>query len=381
MPLIDLRAQAKRRSTSQLLKHMQSFSLDIRGSAGVWFFSPAGGRFHEKYAQDFTMEEILEKAAGLARYGLRAVEGHYPNEVNDETIPLFQNLQRETGIRLVTVVPNLFYERQFEFGALSSPIPKVRRAAIRRVKETLQLNNELDTDFAIVWPGIDGYENNFGINFYAARDRFASGLAEAMNEVPGVRIALEPKPYEPRGRILYGTTPEAILCCEKVEGMLRNEKNLNILKRGHALMAMNPEVGHMLMAFEDAAYSFSLAMEYGRLAHTHWNSQPLGNYDQDLNLGVVSPEQAEAAMYALKMCGYSGYFGVDIWPGRMPVEQALINNMDMLKAINDRIDRLDHEKILACTEKPDQNRGVLEALLIRARYGDGKLSRTPQVVL
>lgn len=59
----------------------------------------------------------------------------------------------------------------------------------------------------------------------------------------------------------------------------------------------------------------------GRLAHVHMNSQPLGNYDQDLNVGVVEWQQAEGVMYSLKMAGYEEYFGIDINPERMPVKR------------------------------------------------------------
>jgi len=103
------------------------------------------------------------------------------------------------------------------------------------------------------------------------------------------------------------------------------------------------------------------------LAHTHWNSQPLGNYDQDLNVGVVSPEQLEAMVYTLKMYGYRGYMGLDINPERMPVDVALRNSMDAISAANDRINEMDHESILESHARPEQSRGWLEAYLIRAR--------------
>ncbi len=362
----------KRRSPEEMIRHLEKFKLDLKFSAGVWFFAPGGGRFHERYVDDLSIEERLNKAGDLADYGLAGLEAHYPNEVNEDNIDLYKDLEKASGIRLITIVPNLFYERQFEFGALSSPLPKARKAAIDRTKKTLKLNMELKTDFAIVWPGIDGYENPFGIDFLAARDRFASGLAEAMDAVPGVRVAEEPKPYEPRGKIIYGTTPEGMLMAQKVESMLKAEENRNILKEGHALVGLNPEVGHVLMGYEDLPYAFSLVMEYGKLAHTHWNSQPLGNYDQDLNVGVIGPEQTEAALYVLKMHGYSGYIGIDINPERMPVEQALKNCMDGLRAANDRINSLDHEKVIRSTSVPDKNRGWLEAYLIRARARNPK---------
>jgi xylose isomerase len=376
--------QAARRSPEEMIAHLKSFELDLRFSAGVWFFFPGGGRFHDAYVEkpgsDEWLDAVFEIAEPLAEHGLCGLEAHYPNEVNEENIERYVEFGEQTGIRLITIVPNLFFESRFEWGALSSPIPEVRRRAIERCKTTFELNKRIGTDFSIVWPGIDGFENAFGMDLMAARDRFCEGLAEAMDAVPGVRVAEEPKPYEPRAHILYGTTPEGLLMGMKTECLLKDPANREALDCGEALVGMNPEVGHVLMGFEDLAYAFSLVLEYGRLFHTHWNSQPLGNYDQDQNVGAISPEQAEAALYVLKMHGYDGYFGIDINPERMPVGRALINCMDALKAMNERINRLDHEKIVACTTRPHKNRGLLEALLTRARAPQGvALSPMPEV--
>ena len=377
MPMVDLRSQKTRRSGAELVKHLQSFDLDLKFSAGVWFFAPGGGRFHDRYVPKKPMEQILDEAVALKPLGLAALEAHYPAEVNEENLDLWQGFLRDSGMRLLTVVPGLFFDAQFEFGSLSSPVPKARAAAIARTKRTLELNRELGTDFAIVWPGIDGYELSFGQNHIAARDRFAEGLAEAMDAVPGVRICIEPKPYEPRANILYGTTAEALLLCGKVEKLLGHDANKAILAEDHALMGLNPEVGHVMMAFEDLAYSFSLVMEYGRLGHTHWNSQPAGNYDQDQNVGVIAPEQAEAALYALKMQGYGGYFGIDINPERMPVERALVINMNALRGMNERINGLDHARIVEMVENPQAHRGELEDCLVRVRWGGGGMVELP----
>jgi xylose isomerase len=366
MALRDLRSQAVRRTSEELVRHLKSFHLDLKFSAGIWFFSPPASRFHDRYKPIIDIRERLDIAAPLKDYGLQGLEAHYPNEISEDNLDLWKQFARDTGIKILTVIPLLFYDAQFEWGSLSNPIPEVRRVAIDRTKRALRLNKELDTEFAVVWPGIDGYESAFGMDLRAARDRFAEGLAEAMDAVPGVRVAEEPKPYEPRGHILYGTTYEGILLGLKVEALLQNPENRRILGEGHALMALNPEAGHMLMGYEDMAYSYGMAMEYGRLAHTHWNSQPLGNYDQDLNVGVLSPEQTEATLYALKMYGYAGWFGLDVNPERMPVDVSLKNCMDAIRAANDRINDLDHESIIWATEHPDQARGWLEAYLVRS---------------
>lgn len=367
MPLQDLRPQAAKRGAAEWLAHMNSFRLTPKFSAGIWFFSPPFSRFHAKYQPDLTIEQRLEIAAGMGRSGLSALEAHYPNEINEANVQVWRQFSAQTGIRVLTICPLLFWDEQFEWGSLSNPLEAPRRAAIERVIATLRLNRELDTDFAIIWSGIDGYENSFGHDFAAMRERFASGLAEAMDAVPGVRIAFEPKPYEPRGRILFGTTPEGLLLAHDVESRLKNPTNRALLEQGHNLVCMNPEIGHVLMGYEDLPYAFSWPLGEGRLAHSHWNSQPLGNYDQDLNVGVVAPEQLEALLYTLKMHGYDGYMGVDVNPERMPVETALRNSFDAVRAAVDRIESLDHEAIWSVIARPDLNRGWLEAYLIRAR--------------
>lgn len=367
MALPNLNYQQIRRKPDEMIRHLNEFALELKFSAGIWFFSPAGSRFHDKYRPDLDIERRLEIAARLVPDGLSGLEAHYPTEINEANLDLWKKYCADSGLRILSVVPQLFYDARFEFGALSSPLEAVRHAAVQRTIECLQLNEDLDTDFAIVWSGIDGYENPFGMDLIAARDRFAESLAEAMDMVPGIRLAFEPKPYEPRGRHFYGTTPEGLLLAMKVESLLRNDRNRELLRQGQPLVALNPEIGHMLMAYEDLPYAFSQIMEYGRLAHCHVNSQPLGNYDQDLNVGVVAPEQLEAALYVLKMHGYRGYFGIDINPERMNPAPAIVNSMDAIRAANDRVNHLDHERVVWAVNHPDKARGWLESYLIRMR--------------
>ena len=367
MPLHDLRPPAEPRSPEALIDHLNTFEMNLEFTAGIWFFSPADTRFHGKYKEDVELEERLEIAASLKDYGLVGLEAHYPNEVNEDNLDIWLDFQRDTGIRLVTVIPLLFYDPQFEFGSLSNPDEQIRQNAIERTKGAFSMAKQIDADFSVIWAGIDGYENPFGIDMAGMRRRFYTGIAEAMDAVPGVRVAFEPKPYEPRGRILYGLTPEGNLLAHQVEGELQNEENRRLLDEGHKLFCLNPEIGHVLMGYEDLPYALSWPLSEGRLAHTHWNSQPLGNYDQDLNVGVIAPEQMEAGLYTLKMHGYDGLFGIDINPERQPVDVALKISMDALRAANDRINAIDHEAVIEATMDPANKRGFIEAYLIRAR--------------
>ena len=370
MALIDLRSQKVVKTKDEMLKHLKSFRLEPRFSAGVWFFYPGGSRFHEAFIEKGSIQDILDKVAALYDCGVVdssfGLEAHFPNEVNNELIDKYKNLQKETGIKLITIVPNLFYEKMFEFGSLSNPNPKVRKTAINRTIKSLELNKELNTEFCIVWPGGDGYENPAGTEFYLMWNNFEKGLAEAMDAVPGVRVAIEPKPYEPRGNNIYRNTANGILMTRNVEAHLSSKENKKILNEGHVLVGLNPEVGHVLMGHEELAYSFASILREGRLAHTHWNSQPLGNYDQDLNIGVLGLDQMYAALLVLKMYGYRCRFGIDINPERMPVEKALVLNINALRAACDHVNKIDYDRLVEAMYSPEQNRGVVEDVMTRA---------------
>lgn len=366
----DLRSQKIERNAEEMLKHLNDSELKPRYSAGVWYFYPPGGRFHEAYVDKGSIEDILAKIGWLYDEGFIdssfGVEAHYPNEVSQDNVDLYRDFTKETGIRLITVIPNLFYDRVFEFGSLSNPDPKVRSYSIDRLTESLKLNKELKTEFAVIWPGIDGYENAFGFDFYGMWRRFEEGVAEAMDAVPGVRVALEPKPYEPRGNNIYRNTANGLIMARNVESILRAEENLAILEDDHALVGLNPEVGHVLMGHEELAYALASILREGRLAHTHWNSQPLGNYDQDLDVGVLGLDQMYAALLVLKMHGYEGFFGIDINPERIPVERALVLSMNALDAACAHVNELDYERLVEAMYKPSENRGVVEDVLIRS---------------
>ena len=346
-----------------LIRHLNTFSLDLKFSVGIWYFTPGGGRFHDRYVSEANVARRIGMAAGLAEYGVTGIEAHYPAEVNSENFHLYRRLEKETGIRLVAIPFSHFFEKDFEFGCLSNPNPAVRRKALKIAVEGLKLVKTAGANCAISWPGIDGYLYSLGTIFPYMWDWFEGGMAEAMDEVPGVRVAIEPKPYEPAPNNIYRTTAEGILAAQRIERRLKNPENRELLKAGHALVGLNPEVGHVRMGYEDCAAAFSLVGHEGRLAHTHWNSQPLGNYDQDLNVGVVEWSQAEALLFALKVMGYKEYFGIDINPERMPVEKAVEINTTVLRIMNERINSLPNERIVECYLHPEKHRGEMELIL------------------
>ena len=364
---IDIRSQALRLSPEKFLERLKK-PYEPKFSAGIWFFGGTSSRFHVPYKDELSVEDRLEIAGELAKYGLKAVEAHYPWEINEDNIHLYKELEKRHGVK-VSVVGGIggdFRQKDAQFGTISSPIRDVREKYLEATIRGLELAKELKA-LAVCWPGIDGYTYPLGTLFYDMWDRFEAAMAKAMDEVPGVRVAIEPKPYEPAINNIYRTTADGILMAKDVESRLRNPKNIKLLSEGHALVALNPEVGHVRMGFEDVAYAYARVLREARLAHVHLNSQPLGNYDQDLNVGVVAPETVEALLFVLRLYGYTGYLGIDINPERMPVQVALANCFNAVYLANGVVDNLDHERVLECYFNPNERRGEIENLINQAR--------------
>ncbi len=361
--LKDLSYQSNARSPEILLDNL-SRDLRLRTSVGIWYFTPGGGRFHDRFVPEATIEERLEMAAGMAALGITGIEAHYPFEINEENAHLYRRLEEEAGIRVVAIPFSHFFEPMFEFGSLSSPNANARDRAIEITIGGLRMVEEMGANCAISWPGMDGYRYLHGKPFITMWDLFEGALAEAMDEVPGVRIAIEPKPYEPASNNIYRTTAEGVLASQRIEARLANRENVRLLDEGFALMGLNPEVGHVKMGFEMLPAAFSLVAMEGRLMHTHWNSQPDGNYDQDNNVGVVNMPETEALLYSLWALGYDEYFGIDVFPEKMPVHRAIELNVKALDKMKSRISRLPHERILECHLDPSNHRGDLEEILI-----------------
>ena len=362
--IINTSYQKIRRNKEELIKHLNTFNLNIQVSVGLWFFSQRMGRFHDSYDQERTIEERIEIVSRLEKYGVKAVEAKYPDEVNEENYYLYEELEKETGIKLLACLPDLWYPKECQFGSLSNPINKYRDMAIDLFIRSLKFVKNKGLHHCAISPTNDGYTYALGTLYYDMWDKYEDAIAIAMDEVPGVQVALEPKPYEPVPNGIYRTTADALIACRDIESRLRVKENKDLIEKGYTLLGIQPELGHIRMGYEDIPYAISRISREGRLFHVHLNSQPIGNYSQDLNTGVVEWQQTEATLYALKMIGYKGYLGLDLNPEKMTIEKAVEINSLVLNIMNDRINRLKHEEIIEAYFNPE-HMGDIEIILAK----------------
>src|SRR6478609_2487908 len=187
----------------------------------------------------------------------------------------FKQALADTGITVEMVTTNTFSHPIFKDGAFTSNDRRVRRYGLRKVIRNVDLAAELGADTVVMWGGREGAEYDSAKDLNAAHDRYAEGIdtvaAYIKEKGYGLRIAIEPKPNEPRGDILLPTIGHALGLIAKLE---------------HGdIVGLNPETGHEQMAGLNYTQGIAEALWAGKLFHIDLNGQRSIKYDQDLVFG------------------------------------------------------------------------------------------------
>jgi xylose isomerase len=189
-----------------------------------------------------------------------------------------KRLQRavaEAGMVVEMVTTNTFTHPVFKDGGLTANDRGIRRFGLRKVLRAVDLAGELGATTFVMWGGREGSEYDGSKDLKAALDRYKEGIdtvaAYIKQQGLPLRIAIEPKPNEPRGDILLPTVGHAL-------GLIAE------LDHGD-IVGLNPETGHEQMAGLNYTHGIAQALWAGKLFHIDLNGQRGIKYDQDLVFG------------------------------------------------------------------------------------------------
>jgi len=225
----------------------------------------------------------VESVHRLAELGASFVTFHDDDVVpfgsddaeRERILTRFKGALAETGVQVEMVTTNTFTHPIFKDGAFTSNDRRVRRYGLRKVVRNVDLAAELGAKTFVMWGGREGAEYDSAKDLYAAHERYAEGIDAVAGYIKekgyDLRIALEPKPNEPRGDILLPTVGHALGFIAK-------------LQHGD-IVGLNPEVGHEQMAGLNYTTGIALALWAGKLFHIDLNGQKSIKYDQDLVFG------------------------------------------------------------------------------------------------
>jgi xylose isomerase len=253
----------------------------------------------------------VHKLAEIGAYGVTFHDNDvFPFEATaaerEQHVNSFKKALDETGLTVPMATTNLFGHPIFKDGGFTANDRAVRRFAISKVMDNLDLAAELGAHTYVCWGGREGAESGAAKDIQLALER----MREAFNILGqyvadrgyDIRFAIEPKPNEPRGDILLPTIGHALAFIETLE---RKER-----------VGLNPEVGHEEMAGVNFAHGIAQALWHGKLFHVDLNGQTGPRFDQDLRFGAGNLRGAFWAVDTLERGGYDGPRHFDFKPPR-----------------------------------------------------------------
>ena len=271
-----------------------SFGLWTVGWQGVDVF---GGAVRAPMAP----AEAVHRLSDLGAYGIT----FHDNDVfpfgasaqeREQHLKPFRQALEETGLQVPMATTNLFSAPVFRDGGFTNNDRDVRRFAIRKAADNIDLAAELGAQTFVAWGGREGAESGAAKDVRAALDRYKEAfdlLAQyVLDRGYTMRLAIEPKPNEPRGDILLPTIGHALAFINELEHP--------------EMVGINPEVGHEEMASLNFAHGLAQALWHGKLFHIDLNGQHGPRYDQDLRFGAGN---ARGAFWTVDIVEHGGYDG------------------------------------------------------------------------
>ena len=293
---------------------MQDFTptRDDRFTFGLWTVGWQGvDVFGSAIRPPLEPADAIHRLSELGAYGITFHDNDvFPFGADEATkqahlAPLRKALD-ETGLVVPMITTNLFSHPVFRDGGFTNNDRDVRRFAIRKALDNVDLAAEMGAKIFVAWGGREGAESGAAKDIRSALDRYAEAFnllgQYVIDRGYDLRFAIEPKPNEPRGDILLPTVGHALAFINELEHP--------------ELVGLNPEVGHEEMASLNYAHGLAQALWHGKLFHADLNGQTGPRYDQDLRFGAGNVRGAFWTVDILEHGGYDGPRHFDFKPPR-----------------------------------------------------------------
>ena len=247
-----------------------------------------------------------------------------------ESDPVYIREQMDKyGFEVSFVIPTLHCERIWKNGTLSASDPKTRKQAVQFSKDTMDFAEKIGAKGVSFWIGQDGFDYAFQTDYKAQWDRLVESVKEIADYKPGLKLALEPKLREPRGRSLIDTTNTALLIC---------------LETGKENVGVTIDVGHVFQAGMNVSQNIEIANKYGKMYNFHVNDN-YGTWDDDMIFGSVRFLESLEMFYTLEKIGYDQYLSVDIFPFRDKSIEATRESILYMKKYREMVNKIGMEKL------------------------------------
>jgi len=304
-------------------KFFEEFGINF--AAGHW----AAGDFADRFttggynSDDPNFKgDIISQLKRIKLAGVKGVEFHDAlflgpgYKKNQALAGEVRDALKDLGLTPTNMNTNLWTDPKWKLGGITNPSKKVREDALQIGFQAVELAKEVGCKSVALWPGSDGWDYNFEVNYGEQLGLFIQGCESINQEArrSGLGFGIEAKLHEPReGNMVIPTTHLSALVAKTI-----NDRS------GSKNMGVCIDYGHEQMyAVEPAATVYALKRFDVPLVNFHMNTAKLHSNDEDRVVGTGDVWRMVDFIYAAIDTGYEGWFGEDQFTYRMDPVKAM----------------------------------------------------------
>jgi xylose isomerase len=219
------------------------------------------------------------------------------------------------GLRASMATTNMFAHPVFKDGALTSADARVRRYAVAKARRAADMGAQLGCSVFVMWGGREGLEVEASRDPVEALAWYREGVEAVARYIREqgypMRVAMEPKPSEPRGDIFLPTAGSILGFIATLDTSVRD------------MVGVNPEVQHARMINLNFVHEVAQALAAGKLFHIDLGAQKAGRFDQDLRFGAEDIKETFFLVKLLDDARWDGPHAFDVKPYRSDTPEDL----------------------------------------------------------
>ncbi|MFL5626447.1 MAG: xylose isomerase [Ktedonobacteraceae bacterium] len=271
-----------------------SFGLWTVGNRGR---DPFGDFVRPPLASVYIVQKLSELGAwGINLHDNDLVPFDATLQERDRIVREFKQALSDYGMVVPMATTNLFFHPIFKDGAFTAVDPSVRAFALQKTMKAIDLGVELGASMYVFWGGREGVDAEASKDPVVAIKRMRDAInflsQYVIDQGYKLRLALEPKPNEPRSDTYLPTIGHMLAFIYTLD---------------HPdMVGLNPEVAHEYMANLNFVHGVAQALEAGKLFHIDLNDQKGPRFDQDLRFGS---ENIKNLFFLVKLLEDKGYDG------------------------------------------------------------------------
>jgi len=275
-------------------------------------------RFCGGYKENPSTAQMLEKTSKIK--DIEGIELVGTWDISPQNKDDMRKALSDLNLKCVSIIPDLFTDKVYARGSLSSINPDIRQKAIDYTKRMSDIAIEMDCEVINIWPGQDGYDYMLCADYERERNLLCEAISEIANQYPNLKFALEYKPKEPRTHSYLARMADTLLLANSTDC-------LNV--------GVTIDTGHGFVGGEVIAESIVLAKASGgRLFHMHFNDN-FSSWDDDMIVGSVHTVCYIEMLYWLEKCDYQGWLSMDQYPYREDAVGAISESIEWLKKLQE----------------------------------------------